>query len=71
MTAQQIDSLGYVPIAGASKPIMFIVLRHRPYSGHTFIIWSHDGKEFTYPTVLQQHDKDIIKNKLRKSIDKR
>jgi hypothetical protein len=72
MTAQAIDALGYVPIAGGSKPILHIVLRRKgePYHGKRFLTWSHGNGEFVEPEELDQRDRDIIKKKLRKSIDK-
>lgn len=68
MTPQQLDSLGYRPIAGATQPIMHIVLRRKgePYHGKRFLTWSHGNGEFVEPEELDHRDKDIIKKKLAK-----
>jgi hypothetical protein len=68
MTPQNLDSLGYHPIAGGTKPIMHFILRKRRANGehdpYTYMTWSHDNKEFTIPMILNNHEIGIVKDKL-------
>ena len=68
MTAQQLDSLGYRPIAGATKPIMYMILRLKgDRNCHKYITWSHDNKHFVDPEILNSFEKDKVKDILRKN----
>jgi hypothetical protein len=68
MTAQELDDEGYHPKAGGSKPIMHLILRKRD-THYTYMTWSHDGKEFSIPMILNSDEKNIVERRINEQHD--
>ena len=64
MTSQEIDSAGFIPIAGGIKNGMMIIALKKKYCSKKWITWNHGKDNFVPPVILGDYQKSLLRERL-------